>query len=162
MPWPSKYQEWIEHDGLLRLEAYARDDLTDVDIAKRIGISKSTLNEWKKKYPEIADSLKRGKEPVDIEVENSALKKCHGYNATVKKTFKLKDIWYDDQGRRCEKERLEVGYDEVHVPADTVAIIWWLCNRKPWAWRKSPADDGDTAALNQAKELLSTIKSVIE
>lgn len=65
-----KYQEYIENDGLLRLEAWARDGLTDEKIADKIGIATSTLYDWKKNYPEISEALKRGKEVVDIEVEN--------------------------------------------------------------------------------------------
>ena len=49
---------------MLQLEAWARNALTDEQIAANIGISRSTLNEWKKKYSDISDTLKRGKEIV--------------------------------------------------------------------------------------------------
>jgi hypothetical protein len=130
-----KYAEWIESDGLLKISAWARDGLTDVEIANKMCISESTLNEWKKKYPEISESLKNGKEVVDIGVENSLLKKAHGYNAKVLKTFKLKKVWYDDKNNRCEQEYLEQVEDEIHVPADTTAQIFWLKNRKTKEWR---------------------------
>ena len=54
-----KYQEWLEPDGLLLLEGWARDGLTDEQIAEKIGVSTSTLYDWKAKYPEISESLKR-------------------------------------------------------------------------------------------------------
>ncbi len=130
-----KYEYWLTADGLLRLEAYARDGLTDEQIANNMGIVPSTLYEWKKKYSEISEALKRGKEVIDIEVENALIKKTKGYNAQVKKTFKLKEVYFDDNGRRCEKEHLETAIDEVHVPADTTAQIFWLKNRKPNEWR---------------------------
>lgn len=56
---------------VVQLEAWARNGLTDEQIAANIGISRSTLNEWKKKYSDISDTLKRGKEVVDIQVENA-------------------------------------------------------------------------------------------
>ena len=38
-----KYQEWLTEDGLTKLEAWARDGLTDEQIAKNIGIKRPTL-----------------------------------------------------------------------------------------------------------------------
>lgn len=130
-----KYEEWLTKEGLLKIEAWARDGLTDEQIANNIGISRKTLSEWKVKHSDISDTLKKGKEVVDIEVENALLKKALGYNAEVRKRFKVKEVYYDEEGRRCEKERLEVGIDEVHIPADTTAQIFWLKNRKPNDWR---------------------------
>lgn len=135
-----KYQKWLTPDGRTLLEAWARDGLTDEQIAHNMGIRRSTLSDWKTKYPDISDALKKGKEVVDIEVENALLRKAKGYNAEVRKTFKLKDIYYDEEGRRCEKEHLETAIDEVHVPADTPAQIFWLKNRKSEQWRDKQAE----------------------
>ena len=73
-----KYQEWLEEDNLIKLEAWARNGLTDEQLANNIGINVATLYTWKNKYSEINDALKRGKEVVDIEVENSLLKAAKG------------------------------------------------------------------------------------
>ena len=53
-----KYQRWLEPDGLTLLEGWARDGLTDEQIAKNCGCNAGTLYEWKKKYPEISEALK--------------------------------------------------------------------------------------------------------
>lgn len=139
-----KYQKWITKDGLTLLEAWARDGLTDEQLAHNMGINVATLYVWKKKHPEISEATTRGKAIVDVEVENDLLKKAHGYNAEVHKTFKVKEVYYDNDGRRCEKEHLEQAVDEVHIPSDTQAITWWLKNRKPEQWRdKPPEQHGD-------------------
>ena len=57
----AKYQEWLTEENLLRLEAWSRDGLTLEQIAKNIGVSRETLNEWKKKKPDISDALKKGR-----------------------------------------------------------------------------------------------------
>lgn len=75
-----KYQEWLTPDGITRLEAWARDGLTDEQLAAKIGIAAATLYDWKNKYPGISEALKRGKEVVDIEVENALLKRALGYD----------------------------------------------------------------------------------
>ena len=69
-----KYEYWLTEEGLLLLEGWARDGLTDEQIAHNIGISTSTLNNWKNKYVEILESLKKEKEVVDYAVENALLK----------------------------------------------------------------------------------------
>ena len=74
-----KYQEWLTKEGLLKIEGWARDGLTDKQMAHNIGVSEQTLNVWKKKYPSLFESLKRGKEVVDREVENALLRRALGY-----------------------------------------------------------------------------------
>ena len=74
-----KYQRWLEPDGLTLLEGWARDGLTDEQIAKNCGCNAATLYDWKKRYPEISKALKKGKEVVDIQVENALLKRALGY-----------------------------------------------------------------------------------
>ena len=69
-----KYQEWTSQEGLVKLEGWARDGLTDEQIAGNAGINPATLYVWKQKYPEISEALKRGKEIVDRQVENALLK----------------------------------------------------------------------------------------
>lgn len=141
----AKYQEWIDDpDKKLLLSGWARDGLSDEQIAKNIGITRSTLSEWKKKYSDISDALKKGKEVSDIEVENSLFKRALGYTAQIKKTFKCKEIKYNREGKKVkEEEKLIEGYDEIHIPADTAAIIFWLTNRKPDVWRNRRTDKGE-------------------
>ena len=71
----SKVDRWLDpDDGLLLLQDWARMGLTDEQIAHNMGISRSTLSEYKVKYKDIADTLKKGKDVVDIQVENALLK----------------------------------------------------------------------------------------
>lgn len=144
------YNEWICEENLLRLGAWARDGLTDENMAHNIGIAKSTFNKWKNEHSEFMDTLKKNKEVADIIIENALYKKATGYNVAVKKTFKVKEVIYSDTGKRLkETEKLVEGFDEIHIPADTTAQIFWLKNRKPNEWR----DKREMAVENNYEDL---------
>lgn len=95
-----KYQKWLEPERLILLEGWARDGLTDEQIAKNMGITRKTLAEWKIKYSDIGDTLKKGKEVVDFQVENALLSSALDGNTTAQ-IFWLKnrrpDKWRDKQ-----------------------------------------------------------------
>ena len=118
----AKYENWITPEGLLKLEAWARDGLTDEQIAKNVGISRETLYQWKNKYTDISDALKKGKEVVDIQVENALLKRALGYSYTETKVENGPD------GKKVTKTVKEV------LP-DTTAQIFWLKNRRGNKWK---------------------------
>lgn len=156
-----KYQEWITKEGLLKIEGMARDGLTDKQIAHNIGISEQTLNVWKKKYPSLFESLKKGKEIVDRQVENALLKRALGYEydedkyITVKMSqeeyFKKQQAYINEYKvnhpeatlEELNRVKLEVPKEKLvlaekkikHIVPDTTAQIFWLKNRKPAEWR---------------------------
>ena len=70
------------------------------------------------------------------------LKRCMGYNARVAKHYKIKTVDYDENGKKIsEHEELKEVYDEVHIPADTTAQMFWLANRKKKDWKYKPDED---------------------
>lgn len=141
----AKIDEWLEQDKLILLEGWARDGLTEEQIANNIGISRQSLWEWKKKEVDILNALKKGKEVVDIEVENALLKRALGYTITLKKQK------VDKEG--CVHDLFE----DVHVPGDTTAQIFWLKNRRKQQWRDKVEFETNNEELNKVKELLSKI-----
>lgn len=136
-----KYEYWLTPEGLLKLEGWARDGLVDKQIAENMGISRSTLNSWKDRYQDISDTLKRGKEVIDRQVENALLKRALGYKydeVTVENGVEIK---------RVTKE----------VVPDTTAQIFWLKNRKPEDWRdKKDLDLAGGVNVNNPFEGLTT------
>ncbi len=123
-----KYERWLEPDGLLLLEGWARDGLTDEELADKIGINPCTLYDWKNKYPKISEALKKGKEVVDIQVENALLKRAMGYD------------YQEEKIERSDKDGIKVVQTLKHVPGDTTAQIFWLKNRRPDKWRDKPPE----------------------
>ena len=133
----AQYEEWRTEESLIKLRGWARDGLTDVQIAHNMGIHIATLYRWKEKCGDICEALKKGKEVADYEVENALYMKACGYTVEVMKPYKVKKVKYDEvTGRKLEeKETIEYSKEEVYVPADTTAQIFWLKNRKPAVWR---------------------------
>lgn len=146
----SKINDWLEKDKLILLEGWARDGLTDEQIAKNIGIATSTFYEWKKKELEFSKSLKKGKEVIDFEVENALLKKALGYTITLNKQKVTKD-----------GDVVDIT-EEVHVPPDTTAQIFWLKNRKPNNWKDRVETDEDKDAVANASQVIAKIRKVAQ
>lgn len=78
-----KYQKWLEPDSLTLLRGWARDGLTDEQIADKMHIGYSTLQAWKSKYQDIQDAIKKGKEVIDDEVEEKLLELVFEGNITA-------------------------------------------------------------------------------
>lgn len=142
----AKINDWLEEDKLILLEGWARNGLTEEQIAKNIGISRQSLWKWKEKEIDILNALKKGKEVVDIEVENALLKRALGYTITIKEQKVDKDGCVHD----LEKD--------VHIPGDTTAQIFWLKNRRRQQWRDKIEYSNDNGELNKLDELLKEIK----
>lgn len=129
-----KYQEWLTEEGLLQLESWARDGLTDKQIASNMGITEQTLNVWKKNYPSLFESLKRGKAVVDIQVENALLKRALGYS--YDEVTKERVLDYDPSTGQVVGSHMEVTKTvRKEVQGDTTAQIFWLKNRRSEQWR---------------------------
>lgn len=121
----AKYEEWLTRDGLILLAGWARDGLTDEQMAENMGIARKTLAEWKKKHSDIGDTIKRAKEVADYQVENALFKRATG--------FSYEEIIYDEMGIEIKKVKKEA------LP-DVGAIALWLKNRRPNKWRDKPID----------------------
>lgn len=127
-----KYKYWLTKEGLLKLEGWARDGLTEEQIAKNMGIGYSTLQAWKNKYQDILDTLKKGKEVIDIQVENALLKRALGYRYQEV----IEKIVTDE--KTGESNLVVTKRITKEVLPDTTAQIFWLKNRKPEEWKNDP------------------------
>jgi transposase-like protein len=148
-----KYHNWLEPDGLVLLEGWARDGLTDEQIAENMGIKRSTLYEWKKKHKDISDALKRGKEVIDLHVENALLKRALGYQ--YDEVTKESDKVLDEETGQLKTVMVETKRVTKEVQPDTTAQIFWLKNRRPDKWRDKQeiGHSGSVEVNNPMKDL---------
>ena len=125
----SRLDEWTTPDKLTILEGWARDGLTDKQIADNIGIVESTIYSWKNRSKEFDEALKKGKEVVDRHVENALLKRALGYST---EEVKIERVFDEASGEFTE---IVTERKVKEVAPDTTAQIFWLKNRKPYEWR---------------------------
>jgi len=179
-----KYSKWLTKDGLSKIEMWARHGLTDKQIAQKMNINVSTLYKWEKEHKEILESLKKGKTPVDMEVENALLKKALGGKATTtvykmvkvdetvlkaRRTKFLRKYRVEHPEMTKEElviaaadgvptyERIAITQTETEVLPDTTAIIYWLKNRCPDQWR-----DINYSALKKANLTIAQAEARIK
>lgn len=123
---PGKYHHWITEEGLLQLEEWARSGLIDRQIAHNIGISHETLCQWKKRYPEIAESIQAGKDVVDLQVVNALHREAIGYDYTEQSVSNKGDV-------------MDV---RKYARPNVSAIRFWLKNRQGWEEKTTTKHEG--------------------
>lgn len=116
-----------------------------------MGIRRSTLYEWAKRFPVISDTLKKGKAPIDIEIENALLKRARGYDYEETVT-EIEDLGNGKQRKHIRKVMK-------HCPPDTTAQIFWLKNRRPDRWRDKPIEVEDKGTMEKLDAMLAEVKA---
>lgn len=123
----SPYHYWTSEDGLLRVAGWASDGLTTDEIAEKMGTVRRTLNRWRGKSQALKDALANNRDSMDRKVENALVKNALGFSYTETKTV----VEVDDDGNKTQK----IEKYERYAKPDTVAMIFYLKNRKPDTWR---------------------------
>ncbi len=98
----NKLDEWLDPDHLTLLQGWAREGLTDEQIAHNIGIHVSTLYVYKQKSKEFSDALKMTKDMVDYEVENALFKNAMNGNVTAQ------IFWLKNRRKEQWREKVEL------------------------------------------------------
>ena len=126
--------DWETPEALIRIGGWAKDGLTNEQIAENMGIDVSTLYRWANRSTEICEALKQNKEIADRNVENALYKSARGYQ-------------YTEITRERDETGAMVVTKEVvkEVKPNTTAQIFWLKNRLPQIWRDHPELATDAA-----------------
>ena len=124
MPKPTKAHAWQTEDRLKLLEHWKRNGLTDAEVAKKIGISVYTLNDWKRKYPQITTALKKGFEDLLISAEEALMSRFEIQTITEEK----EEIWQDPNGGIKKHKTIT----KKQVMPDTTAVIFYLKAKGGW------------------------------
>ena len=124
---------------------WARDGLTDEQISHNMGVAYSTFRDWVGKFPALSATLKKGKAPADIEVENALYKRAMGftYEETTTDVEQIPTSKKDVDGNPIFMEIRKTKTVTKTALPDVTAQIFWLKNRRPDRWR-----DKQDIALN--------------
>lgn len=129
---------------MLQIEGWARSGLTDEQISHNMGIHPATFYRWQSDHKELCEAIKRGKAPVDIQVENALLKRALGFECE-EVTTEVEDVptgKYDEHGNQIMQQRKHIKKTKRFVAPDTAAAFIWLKNRRPDRWRDKPDETG--------------------
>lgn len=146
----SRINEWLEPDKLLLIEGWARDKITNKDIAENyIGINERTFANWIIKYDSINSALKKGRAPVAEKIENSLYDLCEVQEYTDTIIEEYQDADGNVTGRHIRKTKRQV------APNPT-AIIFALKNLKSSKWREKQEIKVDN--LSELPKLYDALK----
>lgn len=133
-------QKVVPHLSLI--EKWARNGVKNEEIRKNLEIGKATWYKYVNEHSELSELLRKTREIVDAEVENSLFKKAVGHKVKVKKHIKVKKVDYENGRKVRETEEIKAVYDEVYIPPDLGAQCFWLKNRIPEEWKDRKAVEG--------------------
>ena len=109
----SKYFTHVE-PKLELIEGWAMDGLTDEQIANKLGIGTSSFYDYKNKYSEFSESLKKGKDIIDYQVEKALLNKALKGDTTAI-IFWLKNRRPDKWRDRKEHSEIDIAQKELEL-----------------------------------------------
>lgn len=116
----AEYKKWLEPDNLTKLRSWARDGLTNEQIAKKIGVKRQTFQRWVKTYSDISDALKKGKEVVDAEIEDNLIYTMSKHTVT---TTQYKMVKKDKLVLQAERKKFANMYKLEHPEATKMQIL---------------------------------------
>lgn len=121
---PNKYESNVKP----RLEEIRKLCLTmtEKQIAEYLGVGYSSWCDYKNKYSELSDALKKGRESLVLELKSTLIRKARGFNYSEKKTIK-------ENGHIVREEI----YEKASLP-DVAALNLLLKNYDKDNWSNDP------------------------
>lgn len=131
-----KYQEWLTEDGLNMIRGWARDGYSDAQIAKNMGVSRSTFYSWEQSFPDILDAIKNGRKPVVVELEDALYRAGLGYE--YEET--IEEVYEEDGIQRKHLRRVKK-----QAQPNVIALIFALKNLKKHKFKDRPVEEIERA-----------------
>lgn len=121
-------------------------DLDEKQIVEKLGVSSSAWAEYKNKYPELREALRKGRQDLILELKATLKKKAKGFYYTETKKYTK------DEGGKKTKYTEQT---EKYAPPDVGAIHLLLKNLDP-EWK----NDDQTTIDMKKKQLELTERKI--
>ena len=148
---PTKYKKDFDQQVMLACRLGA----TDLDLAALLRVDVATIYRWRLKHETFCEAIKKGKEIADQEIAKSLYQRAKGYKHQDDKIF-------------CNSAgEVTVQSTTKHYPPDTVAAIFWLCNRQKEMWRNvnriehTGKDGAPIEMKNQWDKIIDAIQAAV-
>lgn len=123
----SKYESNVK-PFLHLIPNWRKKGMTEEELCKRLGISIQTKENYKVKYIEFFEAIKRGREELVGELESALYKRAKGYDIEEVHT----EVEETPLGKKIKKKIVKK-----HIPADVGALIFSLTNLDKENWKNN-------------------------
>lgn len=118
---------------------------TDKDLAEAFGVTRGTINNWKKKHPEVFVHILTGKNDANEKVKNALYHRALGFKIKETKIAQFEGVFTD--AKQITK----------HYPPDVRACEIWLINRDPDNWKSRRDESPGDGASEDLADALKTL-----
>lgn len=125
---------------------WCRRGLSNEQIAENLGISDQSFSNYMKRYEEFADAVDKGREEVEIHIENALVKRALGYS--YKEVTKERKLVHNPETGEDEYKLVTTKSVTKHVVPDVGAQQYYLEHRAPKRWEKVPSAYIDNVQVN--------------
>lgn len=116
----SKYNDYVK-PRLADIQKWSASGATESEMCAALGVSVSSFNEYKNKFPELSEALRAGRQNVVLEIKAALYKKAVGFN-------------YEEKVGRMKGDDVATEVYQRYSPPDTTACAMLLRNYSP-DWR---------------------------
>lgn len=149
--WTTKVQPKLD-----LITGWARNGLSNEQIALNLGIGGSTFYKFIDKHEELEEALLLGREDAEIVVENALFKRAVGYRFTEYTKERVRET--DEEGKWTGRYKMVTTKKVVkEVQPDVGAAQYWLEHRAPKRWEKAPSTPLDTLGINESIKTLAQL-----
>lgn len=155
---PSKFEKLDKKQIKVIALMYQRG-FTDLEVARILGISRTTIHSWRNKNPDFLNTTKRSKNGANAKVKQAFFERATGYShPDTKAQWVESEVEIDGEWRTVG--RWEYAELIKHYPPDTAAGFIWMKNRgttdergKPEEWRDKWEASPGAAPEDAAKKI---------
>lgn len=136
------------------------EGLTDEEFSECIGVSRATLFNWAKRYPEFKEAMRQGKRPANKLVEAAVLRNAIGYDYEEKE-YGLCEVMVKDRktGELKPSKRMRLIRKIVkHHPGNPTDRKFYLINRDPERWKDKQDHDHSVSVTLTHEQALSELE----